>query len=323
MILTRFSRVTINVAHKYLGLTTEVLRTEKAINEIACHPLLNSFYEGGGLQRLRNKFDRSTEEDPLPDIDYFTPGHSRPYRQPSENPLTDDLPMVDSPASLPRSVHREAPDFQRAHSSRQLPQAGDLLTSAGFNSRPMHRSFNTMRSGLQSSGSLLFEQLEITDGHRLSGFSGDEFDLREEVMACIAKSIGLHQPPLSGSDSVEISPTFSPVGSRNGDHRDQTLNSFGSLSLLETGDDASSVTGSSVLGAPSALGALDNEVEILYFAAGSTLARAGERHPGLSLSCPPTLHWHYMTPLRSLLCNRWHLRHLPSRGEIGSEARGL
>jgi lysophospholipid hydrolase len=50
VILTRLSRVTFTAAHDYLGLTTEVLRTEKAINDIACHPLPPTFYEGGGLQ---------------------------------------------------------------------------------------------------------------------------------------------------------------------------------------------------------------------------------------------------------------------------------
>ncbi|KAF8756008.1 Lysophospholipase NTE1 [Rhizoctonia solani] len=56
VILTRFSRVTFNAMHKYLGLTVELLRTEKAINELACHPLPNAFYSGGGMQRLRQRF---------------------------------------------------------------------------------------------------------------------------------------------------------------------------------------------------------------------------------------------------------------------------
>lgn len=273
--------MTINVAHKYLGLTTEVLRTEKAINEIACHPLPDSFYEGGGLQRLRSKFDRYGDDESLPDIDYFSPSPSRTRREASDTRISDDQPLVDSPATLTRPSIREMPDLQRAHSSRQYPQAGDLLTSASFDSNPRHRSVNSVRNGLKASYNLLFEQVDVADGHRLPGSSSDEFDLREEVMACIAKSIGLHQPPLSGSDSVDASPAFSPVSSRNGDHREQSLNSFRSLSLLETADDRSSVTGSSAVGTPSALGILDNEVEILYFAAGSTLAKAGERHPGL------------------------------------------
>jgi lysophospholipid hydrolase len=50
VILTRLSRVTFTAAHEYLGLTKELLKTEKAINDIACHPLPASFYEGGGLQ---------------------------------------------------------------------------------------------------------------------------------------------------------------------------------------------------------------------------------------------------------------------------------
>ncbi len=45
------------------------------------------------------------------------------------------------------------------------------------------------------------------------------------------------------------------------------FNSFGSLSLLETGDDLSSVTGESTAGA-SGISGLDNEVEILFFSAG-------------------------------------------------------
>ncbi|KAG8896741.1 phosphatidylcholine and lysophosphatidylcholine phospholipase, partial [Tulasnella sp. 403] len=74
VILTRFSRVTFNAAHKYLGLTTELLRTEKAINDLACHPLPTSFYEGGGMQNLRNKFapDISDDKDEDEDEDTIT-----------------------------------------------------------------------------------------------------------------------------------------------------------------------------------------------------------------------------------------------------------
>ena len=64
--MTRFSRVTFNAAHNYLGLTTEVLRTEKAINDLACHPLPPSFYEGGGLKHLRQRFDGVSTTDTPP-----------------------------------------------------------------------------------------------------------------------------------------------------------------------------------------------------------------------------------------------------------------
>lgn len=289
VIMTRFSRVTIHAAHKYLGLTTEVLRTEKAINEIAFHPLPSSFYEGGGLQRLRQRFDRQTGgESPPTEMDYFSPSHSQSPRESPEiaQRVTDDMSFTESPQiyakSLPKESSRsEGISLSRTHSSRLLVQAGDLHTTTGNNDtyRPLHRSFSMLGSGLKS-GTGLLSPLNGIDVQRITI---DDFDLRDEVMSCIAKSIGLHQPPLSGSDSVEASPAFSAINGRvNEAHeRERTFTSFGSLSLLETGDDVSSVTASSITGTSNGnIAALDNEVEILFFTAGSTLARAGERHPG-------------------------------------------
>ena len=107
----------------------------------------------------------------------------------------------------------------------------------------------------------------------------DDFDLRDEVMSCIAKSIGLIQPPISNEDSVEASPAFTPSEARSAG---PFKSSFGSLSLLEIGDDASSsVTGaSSSIMTDGYMSGLDNEVEILFFPAGSVLAKAGERNTG-------------------------------------------
>ena len=90
-------------------------------------------------------------------------------------------------------------------------------------------------------------------------------------MSCIAKSIGLLQPPLSGSDSPPSPPRAS-------------TSAFGSLSLLDLGDDISSVTaGSSIHSSGNYLSGLDNEVEILFYAAGTTLAKAGESNTGTIL----------------------------------------
>lgn len=260
--------MTINAAHKYLGLTTEVLRTERAINEIANHPLPNSFYEGGGLQRLRQRFDRSMGESPDPEMDYFSPDHSSPDLHAAG--ALDEPHVFESPA-------RESPALFRAHSSRFLVQAGDLHTSTGSSEsfRPFHRSFSFINGGHKKWDHNLISPIKKPEAHRLMT---EDFDLRDEVMTCIAKSIGLHQPPLSGTESVEASPLVTAVdGIRN---IGSAFSSLGSLSLLETGDDASSATGaSSVTGSGHNI-ALDNEVEILYFTAGSTLARKGERHPG-------------------------------------------
>jgi lysophospholipid hydrolase len=181
--------------------------------------------------------------------------------------------------SLPTNS-RENVSLNRAHSSRHAVQAGDLHTSAGLNDpyRASYRAFSAANSGLRTSRSFTVLPGVGEEGQRMGG---EDFDLKEEVMACIAKSIGLHQPPISESESRQTSPAFSAVGSRSGDGREQNVfTSFQSLSLLETADDTSSVTGDSTAVSSHGLGALDNEVEILYFSSGSTLARSGERHPG-------------------------------------------
>lgn len=262
--------MTFHTISKYLGLTAEVLRTEKAINDIACHPLPASFYEGGGLQYLRQRFDASSTN--APDIDdvYFNHVASPTSIKESDSPIVPNAKLTNSPVPIRPSPFRTA--------NRHQVQAGDLHSSTGSSSdifRPLTRSYSILNTPRMP---------------RLASFSDDvtednqeaaaDFDLREEVMSCIAKSIGLLQPPLSGGDSVEASPAF-PSSEAGRASNDVFNSSFGSLSLLDLRDDSSSMTGgSSSMMHGGYMSGLDNEVEILFFAAGSTLARAGERNTG-------------------------------------------
>ncbi|KAF9647474.1 hydrolase [Thelephora ganbajun] len=275
VILTRFSRVTFSAAHKYLGLTSEVLRTEKAINDIAVHPLPASFYESGGLEKLRQRFDRS----PLLDnagsseiVDALT--SPRPTSQNKAgkkkanggNMLTEERRRVNS--SQPR------PNLRPHLSSRKLVQAGDLLSTVGHSSEvfkpgcfvglttPRHTRRESMY-GSDTDASTNEDILPL-----------DDFNLKEEVMSCIAKSIGLIQPPSVG-DEVSESPSLPASDSGGSLFRSP----YGSLSLLEmVNDGTSSVTESSSTGE---MTGLDNEVEIRFFPAGSTLIHAGERNAGV------------------------------------------
>jgi lysophospholipid hydrolase len=276
VILTRFSRVTFNAAHKYLGLTSEVLRTEKAINDIACHPLPTSFYQMGGLQLLRQRFDSA----PTVSSDTKTDYNSVSSRESSSSSKTQTLENHVMPSSFDKL---QSSSFLR--NSRNSVQAGDLLipSSHGNDSnRTLPRSYSLLNTprvlrtfdfgpGLNSGP---------TQSQRMHGLGIEEsFDLREEVMSCIAKSIGLLQPPLSGSDSPEPSPILHPTDPRR---PFETFSSpFGSLSLLDGSDDTSSNTAASTATSSGGyMSGLDNEVEILYFAAGSTLAKAGELNTG-------------------------------------------
>lgn len=300
VILTRFSRVTFNAAHKYLGLTSEVLRTEKAINDIACHPLPASFYEGGGLQYLRQRFDGMTADPTQNYFHYVAPTEgSRP-----KSALSKEADKSDS--SLP-----SRPSLFRAPISRHEVQAGDLHSSTEVY-RSHNRSFSILNTPRvhRTSPSI---KVDSWDGTTVPRLLGDDFDLRDEVMSCIAKSIGLLQPPLSGGDSVEASPAFPATDGVRSQNGGSYTSSFGSLSLLDLRDDSSSVTGgSSSVTAGGYMSGLDNGIEILFFAAGSALAKAGERNIG-ELKLIPNILNAYDSYNRAILCHRWVLGYLTTR----------
>jgi len=299
VILTRFSRVTFNAAHEYLGLTSEVLRTEKAINDIACHPLPVSFYEGGGLQHLRQRFDGAASTTSGSSSDYFsfTRSSSRspmtPLSKAKESSLNISVP------SRP-SIYQTRSQAVFVNSPRQTVQAGDLLVAKDN----MNDGFHSLSRTLSIHGTPRVAQSSSNKEDRkksLGRWSVDDFDLREEVMSCIAKSIGLLQPPLSGSDSVEASPAIPST-----DFRSSSVTSFSSpfssLSLLDVGDDLSSMTGSSsAASSGNYMSGLNNEVEILFYPAGTILAKAGEMNTGARP--PESLSRLSLTSTRSVLCH--------------------
>lgn len=282
--MTRFSRVTFNAAHRYLGLTAEVLRTEKAINDIACHPLPSTFYESGGMQQLRQRFDGVKSQEfslaqPEPDDEYFSLSPTSVSPRSTKTRLSPKRGFS-SPVKLRENVHFPPP---RTRSSRHFVQAGDLHTStlSGDVYKPLGRSFSILNTPHSS-------RRDLSDGSvtpEFLHFDGVDFDLRQEVMNCIAVSIGLSQPPLSDNASSEASPSFSATDSGQIPQSTGFLQSpFGSLSLLEMGDDSSSATGGSSSVTAGGYGSgLDNGVEILFFSEGSYLARAGERDIGAFL----------------------------------------
>ncbi len=284
VILTRFSRVTFSAAHKYLGLTGEVLRTEKAINDIACHPLPNSFYEGGGLQYLRHRFDGAASEASGAETDYFSYSSTSSVTAVSgskESPVTSLGKISDNPIPVKGPRSKRSPPS--AKTSRHMVQAGDLLVPRGHTNgyyRPISRSYSILNTPRVPR---LSDPDERGGSSRTSptGISPEDFDLREEVMSCIAKSIGLLQPPISGSDSANVSPHLPPVDARQPPASTAFNSPFSSLSLLDLGDDTSSMTGaSSTLSNGDYMKGLDNEVEILYYPAGSILVKAGEMNTG-------------------------------------------
>ncbi len=242
------------------------MRTEKAINDIACHPLPNSFYEGGGLQHLRQRFDGASSSTSERDA-YLSLSNSSVTSSPTAR---HSGVLSSRPASPSLSSQGASP--ASFHGARYVLPAGDLLISQGRNS--------DSRWNLSFSNSPRNLEVADTNKNGKGRLLAEDFDLREEVMSCIAKSIGLSQPPLSGSDSVEASPALQPSDRRKVPGVFDSP--FGTLSLLDLGDDVSSATGSSSMTSKDAyMSGLNNEVEILFFSAGTTLVKAGEHKTGI------------------------------------------
>ncbi|KZV84312.1 patatin-domain-containing protein [Exidia glandulosa HHB12029] len=293
-ILTRFSRVTFHAAHKYLGLTSELLRTEKAINDLACHPLPDDFYARGGLQTLRHRLDAladadSSDED---DEDYF--GNATQPSVQAAKLRVDTKPrqrVLDTQEVVESPVSKAPPPFTpyKSHGSRSAMNAGDLLTMTGHASAPYLPS-NRPVSVVQTGGKKVSH---LPSALTRSVGPGDvEFNLRDEVMGCIAKSIGLLQPPLGGSDSSAGADALGSPGvfsmrsgasSVSGQHRPLFNASFGGgLPMAMSHDESSSsLAGMSSSNDSLYPSGLDNDVEILFFAAGSSLVTAGEKNAGL------------------------------------------
>ncbi|KAI0031137.1 patatin-domain-containing protein [Vararia minispora EC-137] len=280
VIMTRFSRVTFNAAHGYLGLTSEVLRTEKAINDIACHPLPRSFYEGGGMQQLRQRFDAAGSSES--GDDYF--GRRAPSSSDSTltavssqrtafSHVTHAKVLSESPKQAAHLADAPPAVMPTPGPPRSLVHAGDLFSStpSGEIYRP-RMSLSTPHVQPRRANTPAADPPLVAPAE-------DEFDLRQAVMDCIAVSIGLQPQPLSGGASVDASPAVVPTDWAKAG----VINSFGSLSLLEMSDDHSSSAGgaSSGTNGNGHVTGFDNEVEILFFSAGSHLARAGEKDTGL------------------------------------------
>ena len=108
--------------------------------------------------------------------------------------------------------------------------------------------------------------------------------LKDDILDCMSKAIGLTamqppSPPATNNNTFDASPFLHPQDSGR---RAAAFNSaFGSLSMLDGmmfDDEASSLTGS-IAGPHYA--ELENEVEVRFFSAGSTLVKAGDSQAGL------------------------------------------
>lgn len=304
VILTRLQRVTLATGHAYLGLTSEVLRTERLMNKYTTYDL-PGFLRDSALERLKAKFAKERErigpEEGMKGIALHNPNAGR--RRQSSTGLRRDAAHGSLAASRIPSAVPEADAARRMGSpdsnDRSGVSAGDLLTNMhgtrgpGRHSRlsfsqpyhvpPVPRNPKTpLETGVNpfatrsTAKRVPLQRQESVD---------EDTIFRESVLDCMFKAIGLtNQQTISKPESVEQSPRLVSFDSRK--QKAIFSSAFGLMSPFDPSvdDETESLTSgthSIFSTAGPHLEELSNDVEIVFFPKGSVLVEQGERNPGL------------------------------------------
>lgn len=305
LILSRFQRVTLATAFSYLGLTSEVLQTEKSMIKYTVSQLPNVL-RGEPLQRLKEKFKRELERIGASEAGKGIALHNSAAadrrRRRSSTGLRKEAVMQAMRGSVVGSTI--FPPQER--SSIDVPSPGDLLANIQHarsggraaaspslsvrDNSPSEKSEPLFQEGASPLAERKFNPLSR---QRISLDKRDKVDednlFRESILECMFKAIGLNSNASGsrGEDSVEASPRLVSYDQRR--HKAVfSNNAFGFMDPFDASvdGDTESVTSSSFTThtPPSAHSlALDmkHELEIVFFPKGSVLVEQGERNPGL------------------------------------------
>ncbi|KAF2097642.1 neuropathy target esteras-like protein [Rhizodiscina lignyota] len=296
VILTRLQRVTLATAHTYLGLTSEVLRTERLMNKYTTYELPD-FLRDSALERLKDKFAKERERirsgDDSKGIALHNPIASRRRRPKSSLRRESSVRGATAHASSPS--HISPPRVKSPESERSGMSAGDLLSNSHlpFGRRPNRLSFS------QPLRHHTPPRQDNSVGKDPSYFSAGPLDLhqqtseaedtvfRESILECMCKAIGL--TGIKDTPMKPVSVTQSPRLISFDSKRQKAVfsNAFGLMEPFDLLDgDTESIASASVSGIsgdPSfnLLEELVNDVEIVFFPKDSVLVEQGERNPGL------------------------------------------
>lgn len=307
VILTRLQRVTLATAHSYLGLTSEVLRTERHMNRYTTHDLPNHL-RGAALERLKYKFTQEKErldsaEDFMKGIALHNPGAIKKRR--SSSSLRKEIAQQAKFTANHGEPHTAPSSNWEGHGHRSNISAGDLLTNIQVSrTRPetlprMHTSkpatplgigFQEMISPLSQIENPPFMPSPHLNGLHVHGQKSlDEDDLfRQSILECIMKAIGLTTANIvkKSTDSVEQSPRMVSYDAQR-QKATFTNNAFGFIDPYEGSGDGDSESVHSTFGnaspsnARSLTSELRDDLEIVYFPKDAILVEQGERNPGL------------------------------------------
>ncbi|KAF2843114.1 lysophospholipase NTE1 [Patellaria atrata CBS 101060] len=309
VILTRLQRVTLATGHAYLGLTSEVLRTERLMNKYTTYDLPD-FLRDLPLERLKDKFAKERErigpEEGRKGIALHNPSAGK--RRRASSILRKDA-VAQARLAATRGSHQGSPSgvepitrINSPEGDRSGVSAGDLLTNmnAPRGGRHSRMSFSqpyqtpaALRRDIQSPLSQQDYFNPFPASMRRNPLQrqesvDEETIFRESVLDCMFKAIGLTniKNALPGPDSVEQSPRLVSFDARR--QKAVFSNAFGFMGPYEPSGDgdnesvmSTSLSTVSVNASRSISDELIDDIEIVFFPKGSVLVEQGERNPGL------------------------------------------
>ena len=309
VILSRFQRVTLATAYDYLGLTNEVLHTEKNMMNYTSWQLPN-ILRGDALDRLKEKFnlerERIGEEEGGKGIALHNASATRNRRNSSG--LRKEAALQAMSKVRPQSIVASTivPPHERVSIHTASP--GDLVTNVQIARTGGSRQSGTVDINLTKPWQAVdggrkedvtplthrtFDPFATQKRARLSIDPRESIDednlFRVSILECILKALGMNSSGSSsrGAESTEGSPRLVSYDQR----RQRAMfssNAFGFMPPFEgsTDWDAESLTSGGMSMAPNPnpqtlAPELKHEVEIVFFPQGSVLVEQGERSPGL------------------------------------------
>lgn len=304
LILSRFQRVTLATAFSYLGLSGEVLQTEKSMTKYTMCELPNPL-RGDPLDRLKEKFKRERERigesEAAKGIALHNSSAASRRRRRSSASLRKEAVKH---AMRGSSVVASTILSPQERNSIDVPSPGDLLANiqqARVGGRTSASSSGLRHTPSEGPGSLRKESVSPLAERTFNPFMSQRMSLdkretldeenifREAILECMFKAVGLGSSDTAsrGIDSVEASPRLVSFDQR----RHKAIfsnNAFGFMDPFDASadGDTESVASTSFTGntPPTAQGLaqdMKHEMEIVLFPKGSVLVEQGERNPGL------------------------------------------
>lgn len=242
--------MTFATGHNYLGLTAEILKTERQMNDLTTYDLPN-YVQPSSLERLKQKIELAE-------------------KQMSASERETGL-IVSSGKRRPTSIRlvslrkRAANAAARPQPASDSVQPSDQISGTTADKTP---------SASQTKSPTAQEDTE------------EDTAFRDSVLHCMFNTLGLEQNAQtvrSERGSVENSPKLSPSDfQRSGrTHFGSELGNMAMFDVPKIGSDADSETAFTSNSMDGIENEMDNDLEIIHFPEGAVLVEAQERNPGL------------------------------------------